>query len=96
MFARLTALVGSGSSLPFEVIGEPSLIWGSWTHSSGKWKADGSAVSVFRVSSSNPSDPKLAAARNGTKRLRTVSQRMHRALKISAMRRTRHCWVRSE
>ncbi|KAL6779810.1 hypothetical protein ACKKBG_A13815 [Auxenochlorella protothecoides x Auxenochlorella symbiontica] len=72
MFARLTALVGSGNSLPFEVTGEPSLIWGSWTHTSGKWKADGSAVSVFRVASSNPSDPKLAAARNGTKRLRTL------------------------
>lgn len=76
MFARLTALVGSGNSLPFEVTGEPSLIWGSWTHTSGKWKADGSAVSVFRVGSSNPSDPKLAAARNGTKRLRTVSSWM--------------------
>lgn len=74
MFARLTALVGTGSSLPFDVTGESNLVWGSWTHARGKWRADGSEVSVFRVSSSNPSDPKLAAARNGVKRLRTVRE----------------------
>lgn len=72
MFARLTALVGSGTGLPFDVTEDPTLAWGSWTHTRGTWKADGSAVSVFRVSSGNPTDPKLSAARNGTKRLRTV------------------------
>lgn len=55
-------------------MGEPagSSGWGSWQLYSGTLRADGSAVSIFRLSVSNPGDPKLAAARNGVKRLRTL------------------------
>lgn len=72
MFARLTALVSSGSSLPFE-LGEPfPSSWGAWTHYRATAKADGSAVSVFRVSAAAKQDPKLVAARNGVRRLKMV------------------------
>lgn len=71
MFARLTALVSSGNSLPFE-LGESFLSsWGPWSHFQGTLKADGSSCSVFRVSSNNPNDHRLIAARNGVRRLRT-------------------------
>ncbi|GAB4824254.1 hypothetical protein N2152v2_011300 [Parachlorella kessleri] len=72
MFARLTALVSSGSSLPFE-LGEPlGSTWGAWAHFRGTAKADGSSVSVFRISAQSKQDPKLVAARNGAKRLRML------------------------
>lgn len=72
MFARLTALVSSSSGLPFE-LGEPHRsAWGTWTHYRATAKADGSAVSVFRVSAQSKQDPKLVAARNGVKRLKMV------------------------
>lgn len=73
MFSRLTALVGGGPQLPFE-LGEPAgpSGWGAWQLYSGTLRTDGSPVSVFRLTASNPSDPKLAAARNGVKRLRTL------------------------
>ncbi len=73
MFARLTALVSSGSGLPFELGEAQSGTWGSWTHFRGTAKADGSPVSVFRISAQNKLDPKLVAARNGAKRLKMVS-----------------------
>ena len=73
MFAKLTSLVGGGVTLPFE-IGEPySSAWGQWRHSRGTLKADGSPVSVFSISAINKEDPRLRAARNGVKRLRTVN-----------------------
>ena len=72
MFARLTALVSSGSSLPFD-LGEPlGSTWGAWAHFRGTAKADGSPVSIFRISAQSKQDPKLVAARNGAKRLRMV------------------------
>lgn len=73
MFARLTALVGSGSALPFE-LGDPQpAAWGQWAHYRGTWKADGTPVSIFRISATIKTDAKLNAARNSAKRLRMVS-----------------------
>ncbi|KAI3800028.1 hypothetical protein L1987_35335 [Smallanthus sonchifolius] len=76
MFKFLKDVVsGSGAGvkdLPYN-IGEPySSAWGSWTHSRGTSKDDGSPVSVFSITGSNANDGHLAAARNGVKRLRTV------------------------
>ncbi|XP_034702841.1 probable inactive serine/threonine-protein kinase scy1 isoform X1 [Vitis riparia] len=68
-------VAGSGAGLkdlPYN-IGEPySSAWGSWTHSRGTSKDDGSPVSIFSLSGSNAQDGHLAAGRNGVKRLRTV------------------------
>ncbi|XP_077214839.1 kinase family with ARM repeat domain-containing protein isoform X2 [Tasmannia lanceolata] len=68
-------VAGSGTGLkdlPYN-IGEPySSAWGSWTHSRGTSKDDGSLVSIFSLSGSNVQDGHMAAARNGVKRLRTV------------------------
>ena len=73
MFAKLSALVSSAPSFPYQ-IGEPyRTAWGGWKHFKGKSNSDGSAVSIFRTSSTNKQDPKLTSARNGLKRLRTVS-----------------------
>ena len=73
MFAKLSALVSSAPSFPYQV-GEPHrTAWGGWKHFQGTSNSDGSAVSIFRTSSTNKQDPKLTSARNGVKRLRTVS-----------------------
>ena len=80
MFAKLSALVSSAPSFPYQ-IGEPyRTAWGGWKHFQGTSNSDGSAVSIFRTSSSNKQDPKLTSARNGVKRLRTVSIRAHSPL----------------
>ncbi|XP_076916721.1 uncharacterized protein LOC143576539 isoform X1 [Bidens hawaiensis] len=76
MFKFLKDVVsGSGAGvkdLPY-TIGEPySSAWGSWTHSRGTSKDDGSPVSIFSITGSSANDGHLAAARNGVKRLRTV------------------------
>ena len=72
MFAKLTSLVGGGITLPFD-LGEPfPTAWGQWTHYRATLKADGAPCSVFRISAMNKEDPRLRAARNGVKRLRTV------------------------
>ncbi|XP_024975331.1 probable inactive serine/threonine-protein kinase scy1 [Cynara cardunculus var. scolymus] len=76
MFKFLKDVVsGSGAGvkdLPYN-IGEPySSAWGSWTHSRGSSKDDGSPVSIFSLTGSNANDGHLAAGRNGVKRLRTV------------------------
>ncbi|CAO2822027.1 unnamed protein product [Amaranthus hypochondriacus] len=75
MFKFLKGVVaGSGAGvkdLPYN-IGEPySSAWGSWTHSTGTSKDDGSPVSIFSLSGS-VQDGHIAAGRNGVKRLRTV------------------------
>ena len=76
MFAKLSALVSSAPSFPY-TLGEPfRTAWGGWTHYQGTSNSDGSVVSVFRVSSTNKQDPKLASARNGVRRLRTVRNTM--------------------
>lgn len=72
MFAKLSALVSSAPSFPYQ-IGEPyRTAWGGWKHFQGTSNSDGSAVSIFRTSSTNKQDPKLTSARNGVKRLRTL------------------------
>ncbi|WVZ68391.1 hypothetical protein U9M48_017337 [Paspalum notatum var. saurae] len=76
MFKFLKEVVaGSGSGLkdfPY-TIGEPyASAWGSWTHHQGNSKDDGSPVSIFSLSGSNPQDRHLVAGRNGVRRLRTV------------------------
>ncbi|KAK9070464.1 hypothetical protein SSX86_010866 [Deinandra increscens subsp. villosa] len=64
--------VAGVKDLPYN-IGEPySSAWGSWTHSRGTSKVDGSSVSIFSLTGNNAGDGRLAAARNGVKRLRTV------------------------
>ena len=74
MFAKLSALVGGGPALNYTVDPEPyEVAWGCWTHHSGTSREDGSPVSVFRIAATDPNDLKLAAARNGVKRLKLVS-----------------------
>ncbi|KAE8728537.1 ATP-dependent RNA helicase DBP7-like isoform X1 [Hibiscus syriacus] len=68
-------VAGSGTGLkdlPYN-IGDPyPSAWGSWSHFRGTSKDDGSPVSIFSLTGSNPQDGHLAAGRNGVKRLRTV------------------------
>ncbi|RZC92054.1 hypothetical protein C5167_027946 [Papaver somniferum] len=77
MFKFLIGVVGGSGTglkdLPYNV-GEPySSAWGSWTHSRGTSKDDGSLVSIFSLTGSNAQgDGHLAAGRNGVRRLRTV------------------------
>ncbi|GMH15454.1 hypothetical protein Nepgr_017295 [Nepenthes gracilis] len=76
MFKFLKVVVGGSGAgvkdLPYN-IGEPySSAWGSWTHHRGTSKEDGSPVSIFSLSETNTQDGRLAAGRNGVKRLRTV------------------------
>ncbi|XVF81932.1 hypothetical protein PTKIN_Ptkin16aG0002300 [Pterospermum kingtungense] len=76
MFKFLKEVVGGSGTglkdLPYN-IGDPyPSAWGSWSHSRGTSKDDGSPVSIFSLSGSNPQDGHLAAGRNGVKRLRTV------------------------
>lgn len=73
MFAKLSALVGGGPALNYNVDPEPfEVAWGCWEHHSGTSREDGSPVSVFRIAATDQNDLKLAAARNGVKRLRMV------------------------
>ncbi|MBA0748346.1 hypothetical protein Gogos_005183 [Gossypium gossypioides] len=63
---------GGQKDLPYN-IGDPyPSAWSSWSHFRGTSKDDGSPVSIFSLSGSNPQDGRLAAGRNGVKRLRTV------------------------
>ncbi|KAI5056276.1 hypothetical protein GOP47_0028094 [Adiantum capillus-veneris] len=75
MFKFLKGVVGSSGGikdLPYN-IGEPySSAWGSWTHYRGTSKDDNSPVSIFSLTCTSIQDARLAAARNGVKRLRTV------------------------
>ncbi|KAI3888243.1 hypothetical protein MKW92_010111 [Papaver armeniacum] len=77
MFKFLKGVVGGSGTglkdLPYNV-GEPySSAWGSWTHSRGTSKDDGSLVSIFSLTGSNAQgEGHLAAGRNGVRRLRTV------------------------
>jgi SCY1-like protein 1 len=86
MFAKLTALVSNQPSFPYNIGKLHTHAWGSgWSHYEGTAKEDGSVVSIFKMSSTSPSDRALLAARNGVKRLKTVrgglslreSYRMH-------------------
>ena len=72
MFSRLSALVGGGSSLPFELGDQLPSSFGSWQHYRGTSRADGSPVSVFRLAAAGKSDSRLEAGRHGVKRLRTL------------------------
>jgi hypothetical protein len=72
MFAKLTALVGGGYTFPYNVEEAYSSSWGGWTHHKGTSKEDSSNVSVFKYTANEPNDPRLAAARNGVKRLKMV------------------------
>ncbi len=75
MFAKLSALVGGGPALNYNVDPEPyEVAWGCWTHYGGTSREDGSRVSVFRIAATDPNDLKLTAARNGVKRLRMVRE----------------------
>ncbi|PWZ32845.1 hypothetical protein Zm00014a_014315 [Zea mays] len=76
MFKFLKEVVaGSGSGLkdfPYTIGETYASAWGSWTHHRGTSKDDGSPVSIFSLSGSNPQDRHMVAGRNGVKRLRTV------------------------
>ncbi|KAK9167906.1 hypothetical protein Syun_000046 [Stephania yunnanensis] len=76
MLKFLKGVVGGSGTGPKDLpynIGDPyASAWGSWTHFRGTSKDDGSSVSIFSLSGSNPQDGHLAAGRNGVKRLRTV------------------------
>ncbi|KAK8612096.1 hypothetical protein V6N13_092215 [Hibiscus sabdariffa] len=66
---------GSGAGLkdlPYN-IGDPyPSAWSSWSHFRGTSRDDGTPVSIFSLSGNNQQDGRLAAGRNGVKRLRTV------------------------
>jgi SCY1-like protein 1 len=73
MFAKLSALVGGGPALNYNLNPEPyEVAWGPWTHYGGTSRDDGSPVSVFRIAAADPNDLTMTAARNGVKRLRMV------------------------
>lgn len=75
MFAKLTALVGGGAALAYNIDQEPyAVAWGCWTHHSGSAKEDGAAVSVFRIAAPDTGDRRLVAARNGVRRLKMVCE----------------------
>lgn len=71
-FAKLSNLVSGGYTFPY-VLGEKySTAWGQWSHFQAEHSDTKVKVSVFRISSSGKDEPKMIAARNGVKRLRTV------------------------
>lgn len=73
MFAKLSALVSSSPTFPYNLGKAFGVAWGaSWTHYQGTTREDGSAVSIFKVSSTSANDRTLLAARNGVKRLKMV------------------------
>ncbi|XP_042450155.1 probable inactive serine/threonine-protein kinase scy1 isoform X1 [Zingiber officinale] len=76
MFKFLKGVVGGSGTgikdLPYNIGESYPSSWGSWTHSRGTSKEDGSAVSIFLLSGSSSQDGHLVAGRNGVKRLRTV------------------------
>jgi hypothetical protein len=74
MFAKLSALVGGGPSLNYNIEDPYQQAWGPWTHYAGTNRDDNSRVSVFKVSAVDPNDRVLVAARNGVKRLKMVRQ----------------------
>eukprot|EP00878_Enallax_costatus_P016353 GHUV01017153.1.p1 GENE.GHUV01017153.1~~GHUV01017153.1.p1 ORF type:complete len:345 (+),score=98.92 GHUV01017153.1:319-1353(+) len=73
MFAKLSALVGGGPALNYNVDPQQyNQAWGCWTHHSGTSREDGSPVSVFRIQAADANDLKLVAARNGVRRLKML------------------------
>ncbi|KIZ00224.1 putative inactive serine/threonine-protein kinase scy1 [Monoraphidium neglectum] len=73
LFSSISKLVSGGPSLAYTVGEEPySQAWGCWTHYPATSKEDGSPASVFKLIAADPNDRKLAAARNGVKRLRML------------------------
>lgn len=73
LFSSISKLVSGGPALPYTLAEEPyQTAWGCWTHYPATSKDDGSPASVFKLTASDPNDLKLAAARNGVKRLRMV------------------------
>ena len=88
LFSSISKLVSGGPALPYTLGDEPySQAWGCWMHYPATAKDDGSPASVFKLTASDPNDLKLAAARNGVKRLRMV-----RALVLALAAAT--CWLR--
>lgn len=75
MLKFLKGVVGSGGGikdLPYNLGDAYSEAWGAWTHYRGTSKDDGASVSIFSLVGNNSQDSRLAAARNGIKRLRMV------------------------
>jgi hypothetical protein len=87
LFSSISKLVSGGPSLAYTVGEEPySQAWGCWTHYPATSKEDGSPASVFKLIAADPNDRKLAAARNGVKRLRMVCASAKRAATTAAGR----------
>lgn len=73
LFSSIAKLAGVGGPALAYTLGEPYReAWGPWTHYAATSNADGSPASVFKLTAADPNDLKLAAARNGVKRLRMV------------------------
>lgn len=73
LFSSISKLVSGGPALNYTLADEPyGTAWGCWTHFPGTSKEDGSSASVFKLTAADPNDLKLAAARNGVKRLKMV------------------------
>lgn len=71
-FAKLSSLVSGGSAFPYTLGDSFGTAWGCWTHYAATHRDTGEAVSVFRIASARKSEPKMVAARNGVKCLRTL------------------------
>ncbi|CAI5467360.1 unnamed protein product, partial [Closterium sp. Yama58-4] len=63
---------GGAKEFPYNIGEAYPSAWGPWTHHKGTSKEDGSAVSIFSITGSNPQDARLAPARNCVKRLRML------------------------
>ncbi|GJP35473.1 hypothetical protein CLOM_g19990 [Closterium sp. NIES-68] len=63
---------GGAKEFPYNIGEAYPSAWGPWTHHQGTCKEDGSAVSIFSITGSNPQDARLAPARNCVKRLRML------------------------
>ncbi len=82
-FAKLSSLVSGGYTFPYTLGEQYGSVWGQWAHYRGEHSDTKAKVSVFRISSSSKDEPKMTAARNGVKRLRTVLPSAHLFLRPS-------------
>ncbi|GBF94506.1 hypothetical protein Rsub_07040 [Raphidocelis subcapitata] len=72
-FSSISKFVGGGPALNYNVDEVPyPQAWGCWTHHPATSREDGSPASVFKLSVADPNDRKLAAARNGVRRLKML------------------------
>jgi SCY1-like protein 1 len=74
MFASLTKALGSfaTSAFPYTLGEKWPTAWGGWEHYKGTAHEDSARVSIFKITAPNADAPRMAAARNGVKRLKLL------------------------